>query len=728
MIIRAKTTYNKFNFKKVPFLEKVDEKVMNGSWDVTDAKDYLKGIKTGDEEIRLKDYLVYRPLPASLLKIGKKPDVHPQSYEMQKWYATLDSALKEGLTVGKEYFNPFFVFWMLVFIFEIPKYDENKNPVEGSEIDQPLYSNIDRYVFDIMWKGYKKRKYVAFMSGRGIGKSFITSCIEAWYYVLHNGQEIIVSATSEPIVEEAWTKTVDTFDLIEKKFPGYRQKRILDSNIKLLAGEEYYDGNGDLQKRGSLNDARRIVYGDNANKTRGRRPHFQHIEEFAAFPSHPSKGSLKNVIGQSKGSWLVMGAFKKAFVIYTGTGGSVNNKDAEDVFTNPLGYNLVSTNEWGKETGLFIPSFLKYGGTWEATGVPNIELAMMQILKDRKNLESDPVAYLKQLQEFPINLEEVFLIKGTNIFDQDKIAEQIAKAKMATEKGWEVGKLEYILDSKGNVKGVKFRKDSTGDIIIIEHPQKEANGKILNNLYVSGLDSIDQGKMDSLVEGSMLAMAVKKRISGNMFTKTSNLYVAFYNKRSDHVRQDYENSLKLSMYYNARINLEYTKINIISFFRERGQFWRFLQRPSIAIGSNVSGTKASQLIGTPVSNHVIAHQNQKLSDYIDDFYYNLIYLPALEQLRDYSLEARTKFDLVVAMELAELADEDFLGKPATAGGSATEDLTDFGFYRDNRGVKRWGELPKKSKELVSIAEDQLDEETEDANNPFTWVEASSGRT
>jgi hypothetical protein len=56
-----------------------------------------------------------------------------------------------------------------------------------------------------------------------------------------------------------------------------------------------------------------------------------------------------------------MGAIKKAFVMMTGTGGSVNNKDAEDVFTNPRGFNLLVINEWGQETGIFIPAFLKYG-------------------------------------------------------------------------------------------------------------------------------------------------------------------------------------------------------------------------------------------------------------------------------------------------------------------------------------------------------------------------------
>jgi hypothetical protein len=66
------------------------------------------------------------------------------------------------------------------------------------------------------------------------------------------------------------------------------------------------------------------------------------------------------------------------------------------------------------------------------------------------------------------------------------------------------------------------------------------------------------------------------------------------------------------------------------------QFWRILQRPSIAIGSNVSGDKASTLLGTPAS-AVIAHQDQKLADYIDDYYYQILYPPVLEQMRDYLL-------------------------------------------------------------------------------------------
>jgi hypothetical protein len=74
----------------------------------------------------------------------------------------------------------------------------------------------------------------------------------------------------------------------------------------------------------------------------------------------------------------------------TGTGGSVNNKDAEDVFTNPRGFNLLVINEWGQETGIFYSSFLKVMGE-PGNLVPNIELAMMQLIHSRKALETDPI-------------------------------------------------------------------------------------------------------------------------------------------------------------------------------------------------------------------------------------------------------------------------------------------------------------------------------------------------
>jgi hypothetical protein len=61
---------------------------------------------------------------------------------------------------------------------------------------------------------------------------------------------------------------------------------------------------------------------------------------------------------------------------------------------------------------------------------------MMQLIHSRKALEADPIAYMQELQEFPITLE-VFTIKGS-IFNQDKIAEQLTKLKTMVKKGADI--------------------------------------------------------------------------------------------------------------------------------------------------------------------------------------------------------------------------------------------------------------------------------------------------
>jgi hypothetical protein len=104
--------------------------------------------------------------------------------------------------------------------------------------------------------------------------------------------------------------------------------------------------------------------------------------------------------------------------------------------------------------------------------------------------------------------------------------------------------------------------ECAGGKIIIMSCLKEPDGSISNNLYVDG---IDQGQKDSLVkDGSKLACAIKKRFSNNMFSEPATYTFAFIT-RSDDVRWDYENVLKISMLYHARLNVEYTKINIIAF-------------------------------------------------------------------------------------------------------------------------------------------------------------------
>jgi hypothetical protein len=79
---------------------------------------------------------------------------------------------------------------------------------------------------------------------------------------------------------------------------------------------------------------------------------------------------------------------------------------------------------------------------------------------------------------------------------------------------------------------------------------------------------------------------------------------------------------------------EYTKINIIAFQNEETVLENFAT--TIDCYWIQCGDKASTLLGTPATSAVIAHQDQK-ADYIDDYYYQILYPPVLEQMRDYFL-------------------------------------------------------------------------------------------
>jgi hypothetical protein len=97
-------------------------------------------------------------------------------------------------------------------------------------------------------------------------------------------------------------------------------------------------------------------------------------------------------------------------------------------------------NEWTGNRD--IPAFLKYGGTWESSGVPNIELAMMQLIHSRKALETDPIAYMQELQEFHYSGRGVS--KDPTYSTKIKLPSSLTKLKTMVKKpGWKG--LEYTM-------------------------------------------------------------------------------------------------------------------------------------------------------------------------------------------------------------------------------------------------------------------------------------------
>jgi len=651
----------------------------------------------GRKILTINDYLEPIEVPSKLLSGRDIIDAPMYSPLVREWYEEQIDYVLNGITINGKFWNPLIYHFLNFYYFPVQYIDRKTGEVQSyDEPGMPLFSRIDEYIFDKMWEAMNSSQHIALLGSRGLGKSYIATSIMNRRYNFFPKSDIIVSASMKTHVDTAWDKVIETLGAFEKKHPALKQKRITNSNTKLKSGEEV-DTDYGKEERGYLCTYEKILYGKSPGKTRSRRPNIQLVEEFGAFPS-TGLGNLKDVLAQSRGSNLIGGTIMKNFMMLMGTGGSISNDHAKEIFHKPDAYNFLAINEWdGMKTALFIPVQYKLAGTWEKNGVPDIEKALKINNKERQKLKDagEFVSLQNYCQEYPQNTREVFLKKGTNRFNQDKIAQQISivdtvEVSMKVKKGY----FQYTKTDDNVITGVEFINNGIGPIFMIEEVQKSPEGKYYEDLYVMGLDSIDMGGNDSTTdEGSKLAALVKKRIITGDNKSTRSIYVCWYNERHPEVRDDYENVLMMTLYYRCKINLEYTKFNILSYFREKHMSRYFMKRPTIALG-NIDGDKKSTLIGTPATADMIDHQDAKIIDYVNDYSQQIFILPLLEQLRDYHREDRTPYDLVIAMGLCELADEDYIGIGAKvereyASTGMTKDA--FSFSRNTDGEKKFGE-------------------------------------
>mgnify|MGYP003633249608 CR=1 FL=1 len=715
--LNVKNAYDKFD---LPFLNKDSSgTVMNGEFNVTDAPDRLVGVPTGVEDIKLTDYLVYRPLPKELIIWQTIPDYHPDSLDMDAWYADIVEFCYDGVWVDGEYYNPYFMYWMNIFVFPVPILDKDGNPTTDFVTSHAAYCTVDRYFLDYCWKAEILRLNCAIMGGRGVGKSYLYNSIIDRKYRLYPKSHCIISSSNDAMTNEAWNKIETGANAIEDKHDALKYNRLTWSNKEIQAGVMVDMPDGSTKKTGHLSVLEKVAYGRSPGKTRGSRPDLQMFEEFAAFPPSHQQGSLGACMRESRGSYFVGGGIKKCTVLYSGTGGSVENDEAEGVFNDPGSNEILPVNDWGSETGFFVPTHVKRSHTWEESGTPDINKATLLVKSERDKKKGNPKAYLSLIQEFPMTVAEAFTKKGTNIFNQDKIASQRINIIQGGDNVPKPGNgfLKWDRNSAGRITGVVWDPSPFGDISILEHPHwlsgtatEEEKGKPIDDLYVSGCDSIDQGTADSAYatnnkKGSELAILVKKRmLDGAYFRATSNIYVAKYNKRSSNVRDDWDNAAKLTYYFNAKLNIEYTKIGIVSHFRSNGLYHFLKKRPTINL-SNADPSKHSTLIGTTAGSNIIDHQDQKVADYVNDHYDQIWFEMVLDQLQNYNRDDRTKFDMVIAMGLCELADEDLMGSAAgVTPDPESKGLKMYGYYTDpETGYKKYGVIPDKNTEQPAMA-------------------------
>lgn len=84
-----------------------------------------------------------------------------------------------------------------------------------------------------------------------------------------------------------------------------------------------------------------------------------------------------------------------------------------------------------------------------------------------------------------------------------------------------------------------------------------------------------------------------------------------------------------------------------------------MKRPKSSLSDIKRGN--SQMIGVPATESIIKHGLSLINDFINDYCYEMDSDEMLEQLLNYSYENKRKFDIVAAMSMAEMADEELMG-------------------------------------------------------------------
>ena len=605
------------------------------------------------------------------------------------WQEQLDRCIN-GYTIGKYRItgdNYFFLNF-----YRMPVVDDSKKLAEASGEGFPKFVAEQYKFFHYFEMCELLKKDCVALKSRGIGWSEIGACLGVRPFITGRNfnSTYITSSLNylEPTLNKCWAQ----LHFLNGNTNGGFRRPMMKINNALHKRTSLT--NNENREWGRLNNIEGIV-ADNINKVRGIRSNRLFWEE---------GGSFKNLeTAWIKGEALVtVAGARKGIMSVWGTGGDSDASALEGLskmFNNPKEYNVLPyKNNYSEDgevqyTGYFIPAFniMLKKGFYDNRGVTDRKKAREHYETERKKKSGQNL--LDYCAEFCFTPSEALLKQGDGIFDPVLIADRLTQLRIQ-KVGVKPQQVDLLWDvpkgSENNPRNkVKLIPNPQGKVFIYEPPLRDGEGNLYKNLYVAGIDSIDQGTADSSTNNDVsdFCIVIKKRTLGS----SSPNYVAIYKDRPRDIATAYENAMKLCIYYNCKAMLEHTKISIIMYFRSKKKDNLFMKRPKSTMPDIRKGN--SGMIGYPATETYLRHGLELISRFVDESCYSMQIDEMLEQLLKYSWEHKRKFDIVAAMVAAELGDEDLLGFTPKAQDEVRNSWKDFGWYYDLNGQKRYGIIP-----------------------------------
>lgn len=670
----------------------------NGAWDVPLDEEILyfdpelSYELTGYRPINETQGLDFDPTPFAeagrlFMERGHYTEYPKNSKPYRDYWTEQYKRCVDGYTVGKYRITGDHYFFLN--FYRMKTVDGEKKAGAGrTEAFPTFFAKQYEYFHYLEMCEYLYKDCVALKS-RGVGFSEIGACLGVRPFITTKGFTTIYTAYTESYVDTVLGKCwVQLNWLNQNTDGGMKRLRQKIDNIK--------------HKRASLVDSEGIEFGrmadiegitaDHPRKIRGERVDRLLFEEAGSNPILSTSWT--------QGTALVeLGGARVGIKIAWGTGGDMGPALAglAKMFEDPLSAgvlpykNFYSDDGTAQYTGFFIPAyeFMMRPGYVDNRGVTDTKRAKAFYEEQRKLKSGERL--LEYCSEYCFTPKEALLRQGENIFDSVLIADRITQIRVH-KMGTSPQHIALLWDREDNDNSrnkVKAVSSPNSKILVYEEPKRDSEGNIYNNLYVAGIDSIDQGTGDSATQYDVsdFCIVVKRRVFGLNEPK----YVCIYKDRPRDIREAYENAMKILVWYNCKALLEHTKISILTYFREKKKDSLFMRRPKSSLGDIKKGNSA--MIGVPATETIIKHGLELINNFVNDYCYGIDSDEMLEQLLNYSYENKRKFDIVAALGMCEMADEELTGINPKVKNEVTKTWKDIGWYIDDRGYKRYGIIP-----------------------------------
>ena len=572
---------------------------------------------------------------------------------------------------------------------------KGKKAGAGRKMDFPAFLVFQYEYFHYVEICEMLGKDVGLLKARALGFSEMGACLCVRPYITTPNYRVVASAPSEkhlkPLLSKIWLQL--DFLNTETETAFKRIRMVINTATYKRASKKTTDGD----EAGHMSEIEGLVV-DSPEKMRGDRTERLFMEE-----SGSNKVFTKSYL-QANALITVLGGDRIGTRFAWGTGGDSGSaiEGIKDMTLKPDVYNVLKfKHNYTPDgryvyTAMFIPATRNVARFTDERGWCDPVKAREYYDAERLTMAEDPKALLIFKAEYCYTIEEALIQQGDNMFPREELAEQ--EAHLTIYKDIELPKQGYLtwkLDQDSRKNGVWWKQSDEGKILILEHPEISEDGTEYKNLYVGGIDSIDIGQKDTATttdKVSDFCIVIKKRILGMKEPK----YVAMYKDRPKDIREAYENAAKLLTYYGCQAVLESTRTAILTYFRDKSYMQLLMKRPRSTMPDVSKGN--SNMYGTPATEKVINHYRELIYDFCLDYSQTIAFIEIVRQLLNYSNEKKKEFDIVAAMGMCEIGDEEMSVKKPEPRDKPGKQFKHVGWYKDNKGYRHWGEIPTSEEE------------------------------